>query len=187
MADPLTLSAVGAAVITEGIKFLYGQAAEAVKRFRESRKASGTAKPVPADVSPPPHVFAGELAPLEFHFEKVQPLEQHLITLRKALSDHAAGLEVVTAEDHALIEAVDSLRQAMEAVYQQRLTFLGEQRAPSGPVVEGTIDVDAVAGTATAVEATLIASGRVIGEVRAKRVESGGAVHGVKVGTVGKS
>jgi hypothetical protein len=187
VADPITLSCVGAAVMTEGIKFLYGQAAEAVKRWRESGTARDPAKPVPTDVTPPSHVFSGELDPLEFHVEKVGPLAQHLLTLRKALADHAEGLEVVHCEDRALLEAVDSLRQAMEAVYQQRLTFLGEQRAPSGPVVEGTIDIDSVAGTATAVEATLIASGRVGGVVRATRLESGGSIHAVKVGIIGKN
>ena len=40
MADPFTLGAVGAVVLTEGIKFLYGQAGEALKRWRE-RKAAG--------------------------------------------------------------------------------------------------------------------------------------------------
>ena len=40
VADPFTLAAVGAVAITEGIKFLYGQAGEVLKRWRE-RKAAG--------------------------------------------------------------------------------------------------------------------------------------------------
>lgn len=37
MPEPLTLAAVGGAVLAEGIRFLYGQATEAVKRWRERR------------------------------------------------------------------------------------------------------------------------------------------------------
>lgn len=37
MVDPLTISAIGAVAITEGIKFLYGQAGEILKRWRERK------------------------------------------------------------------------------------------------------------------------------------------------------
>ena len=39
MTDPLTLSALTASALTEGIKFLYGQAAELLKRKRERSTA----------------------------------------------------------------------------------------------------------------------------------------------------
>jgi len=40
MIDPLTISAIGAVAITEGIKFLYGQAGELLKRWRERKDAA---------------------------------------------------------------------------------------------------------------------------------------------------
>ena len=82
---------------------------------------------------------------------------------------------------------MDALRQAMEAVYQQRLTFRGEQRLPSGPVVQGTIEVKSVAGLAAAVEARLITSGKVAGTIKTEKVETGGSAFGVKADKIGGS
>jgi hypothetical protein len=81
------------------------------------------------------------------------------------------------------MEEIDALRQVMEAVYQQHLTFREEQRAASGPVVEGTIDVESIAGEAVGVEAKIILSGRIDGRISAKQVE--GTLYGVKVDQVG--
>ena len=39
MVDPLTLSTIGAVALTEGIKFLYEQAGEVLKRWRERKDA----------------------------------------------------------------------------------------------------------------------------------------------------
>ena len=175
MPEPLTLEAVGGAVITEGIKFLYGQAAEAVKRWRE-RRAAQKAETVPA-AAPPFSAFEGPAESFEFHLEKVERLEKQLIQLRGALANYADGLETIDPGDHEVLEAVDALRQAMEAVYQRRLTFKGEQRASAGPVVEGSIDAGVIAGTASAVAARLIASGRIRGAIKADRVE--GNAYGV--------
>ena len=38
MSDPFTLSSLGAVAITEGIKFLYAQAGQVLKRWREKRE-----------------------------------------------------------------------------------------------------------------------------------------------------
>jgi len=185
MPEPLTLAVVGATVVTEGIKFLYGQAAEAIKRWRESRNTASASKTAPAQATPPA-IFAGELAPLEFHLANVGALEKDLLSLRAALTDYVDGLEVLAPDDHVVLEAVDALRQSMEAIYQQRLTFIGEQRAPSGPVVEGTIDVKTIAGTVAGVKARLIESGKVVGSVVSDKVESGAVAVGVKVDTIGR-
>ncbi|MDM0030059.1 hypothetical protein [Variovorax saccharolyticus] len=184
MPEPITLTVVGTAVVLEGVKFLYGQAAEAIKRWRESRNAAPTVKPAPAEAVPS-KVFAGQLAPLEFHLEQVEVLEKHLLTLRAVLAEYVDGLAPLASDDHAAFEAIDALRQSMEAVYQQRLTFVGEQRAPSGPVVEGTIDAKTIAGNAVAVEARLVTSGRVVGRVVADRLEQGSSATAVKVDIVG--
>lgn len=182
MADPLTLAVVAGAVVTEGIKFLYGQAAEAIKRWRDK---GPTAKTASADATPPQDVFVGSLAPLQFHFEQVAQLEPRMLSLRRALSDYADGLTEVSNRDEMLMQTVDAFRQTMEAVYQQRLTFKGEQRPPSGPVVNGSIDVKVVEGVAAGVEARLIAAGRIAGHATAERVERGGLLAGVRADTIG--
>jgi hypothetical protein len=185
MPEPVTLAVVATSVVTEGIKFLYGQAAEAVKRWRESPKDAGASQTAPAKVTPPPQIFDGPLEPLNFHLGQVERLEKELLILRSALTDQANGLASVNTNDRALLETIDAFRQAMEAVYQQRLTFVGEQRPRSGPVVEGTIDVPLIAGTAAAIRARLIASGKVVGRVKADRIESGASAYGVDVDTIG--
>jgi len=190
MLDPLTLSAIGAVAITEGIKFLYGQTGELLKRWRERRDAAKDTsiqlnKTEPADVELP-LVFEGQLSAPQIHFDAVERVEEQLRELRKDLSDYADGIELVDVKDANLLQRVDALRQLLEAVYQQRITFKGEQRPPSGPVVEGSIDVEEVAGYTAAVRARQIVGGTVRAEAKARRVEPGGQVIGVDADIIGE-
>lgn len=186
MSEPLTLAFISGVVLTEGVKFLYNQAAEALKLWRERRKSSLVAeeKTIPVTTTPPA-IFEGKLDSLEIHLDKMELLNDHLLKLRGSLANYADELEPIDSNNQQLLEAVDALRQVMEAVYQQRLTFKGEQRSASGPVVIGTIDVERVAGTAAAVEAKLISSGRVVGTSKARDVEEAGTIHGVKADKIG--
>ncbi|MDM0030117.1 hypothetical protein QTI27_36800 [Variovorax sp. J31P216] len=138
MAEPLTIAVVSTAVVTEGIKFLYGQAAEVIKRWRERRDAV----PTVAAEAPPPAVFGDTLQPLQIHLDRVSTLEPQLLSLCRALADVADGPQTLSRDDPLMLQAADALRQAMEAVYQQRLSFVGESRAASAPVVEGVISVN---------------------------------------------
>src|SRR5262245_38772260 len=101
MVEPLTLAVVSSAVVTEGIKFLYGQAAEAIKRWRERRDAA----PTVAASAPPPPVFGNTLQPLEIHLERVATLEPQLLSLRRALADVADGLQTLSSDDPLILEA----------------------------------------------------------------------------------
>ena len=136
--EPFTLGAIGAVVLTEGIKFLYNQAGEVLKRRREHREAAAagttTEETVPINATAPP-IFEGTLAPTAVDFDVVERLGQDLKDLRDGLADYAQEIEPVDPKNENLLKTVDALRQIMEAVYQQRLTFKGEQRAPSGPLV----------------------------------------------------
>jgi hypothetical protein len=105
--------------------------------------------------------------------------------LRKELSDYVTGVELIDPADTALLQQIDALRQALEAIFQQRLTFKGEQRPASGPLVGSRIDVEAVAGYVAAVRAKTIQSGQVRAEVKAKTVQAGGQVVGVDVSSIG--
>lgn len=189
MLDPLTLSAIGALAITEGIKFLYGQAGEILKRWREHKDAAKDAstqlnKTEPLDVKLPP-IFEGQLSAPHIHFGAVEWVEEQLRELRKDLSDYADGIELVDVTNENVLQRVDALRQLLEAVYQQHITFKGEQRPPSGPVVEGRIDVEEVAGYVAAVRARQIVSGTVSAEAKARRVEPGAQFIGVDIDSIG--
>jgi len=199
MTDPLTLAALGAVALTEGIKFLYNQASELLKRRRERKKAADeaaaaqaqhaepAAPPAPVEVAAPP-VVEGELAPVTVDDDALDRLAEQISGLRHDLGRYVDDTDPapVDPSDERLVATVDALRQAIEAVWGQRITFRGERREPSGPVVRGVIDVDSVAGNAAAVRAgRIVGDATVEGTVRAGRVERGGAVTGVEADTIG--
>ena len=185
MADPLTLTAVGAVVLTEGIKFLYQQAGEVLKRWRERKDAGKSATTEPAEVELPSTAFDGQLERPQVNLEAVERLEQDLRDLRAAVADYAQGIDNVDPRNEQLLQTTDALRHAMEAVYGQRITFLGEPRAASGPSAVGEANVDEVLGYVAGLRASKIVGGSVTGRVTAKRVEAGGQAIGLDVGTIG--
>jgi hypothetical protein len=190
MPDPLTLATVGSSLLTEGIKFLYKQAGEALKHWREGRNEASKrtvdqVERVSSSSIQPPPIFEGQLAPLEINIEMVQRLEGPMRQLRHDLADYVDGTETVDAANLRLVETIDALRRVMEIVYGQRITLKGEQRSPSGPIVASQIEVDEVAGYAAAVRAEHITSGRVNAHAKARRVEPGGEFSGVDAKTIG--
>ena len=71
MVDPLTLSAIGVVAITDGIKFLYGQAGEILKRWRERKDTAKDASTQQNKTEPInlklPSVFEGQLIAPQIH------------------------------------------------------------------------------------------------------------------------
>jgi hypothetical protein len=190
MPDPITLSVLGTVALTEGVKFLYSQASEVLKHWMERKDAAKevAVQPAPTEsvkIKLPP-IFQGQLIEPQIHFDMVERVSKQLLELRGDLSNYAEGFIVVNTTDENLLQRIDVLRQLLEAVYQQRLTFKGEQRPPSGPMVTGQIDVEEVAGYAAGVRAREIKSGEVKGHLKAERVESGGQAFGVEVDKVGE-
>jgi hypothetical protein len=183
MVEPITLAAVGTVALTEGVKFLYSQTGEVLKRWRERRDAakSGNAPPnstEPVDIKLP-DAFEGQLSDPKIHFDVVDRLEEKLRETWRSLAEYGQGIEKVDNSDEELLAETDALRQLLEAVLQERITFRGEQRPPSGTVVRGSIDVDEVAGYAAAVRAGRITGGNTEGRGSAKRVERGAEFIGV--------
>jgi hypothetical protein len=165
--------------LTEGIKFLYGQAGEVLKRWRDRKAASAqTGEPVVIDSS----LLEGELAPASVNYETVERLEGELTALAGQLGNYANGLQKVDPQDADLLEAMDALRRAVEVIYGQRITFRGEARPPSGPLVIGRADVDRVIGDVAGVRARVV-RGEVEGELTAREVT--GRASGVDADTIG--
>jgi hypothetical protein len=185
MVEPISLAAVGGLALTEGIKFLYAQAGEVLKRWRERRDDSPAAPMQEARLRPPEGLLAGTPEAAEPRDELADRLEEELRETRRLLADYADGIETAREVDPAVLERVDALRGLLEVVYGQRITFKGEQRAPSGPLVTAELDVDEVAGRAAGVRAKVIAGGEVDVTVQARRVESGGEVTGVEADRIG--
>jgi hypothetical protein len=185
MPDPVTLSiaGVGAIAIKEGIKFLYGQAADILKRWR-SRQGGGASHGEERDGTPVhvvlPSVFDGQLCEPWIHFDVVRGREQELRNLYKELAEYATDVEPVEKVDTELLRKVGALRDIVEEIYQQRITFRGEQRPKTGTLLLGRVVARSIAGEATGLEVEGSLDGEARGEVQADQLESGAKVIGTK-------
>ena len=185
MSDPMTISllGVGAVAINEGVKFLYGQAGELLKKWREHQNtASSTpsqqALPIPSVVLP--EVFAGQLTAPVVHFDTVQKVEPRLRELYRDLSEFGNGISPIEVGDLEALEKIDMLRRLIEQIYQQRITFRGEERPPSGTLLLGTIKSETIKGSATGVDIQGPFEGRAEGRVSSGEIGAGATVIGVK-------
>ncbi len=187
--EPISLAVLGAAALTEGIKFLYGQAGEILKRRRERREA------IDANEEPPPSTLEAKssdlldnpIALLTIDDEEVDRVTESMNELRKELFDFVDGVKSVDPSDEILLRRADALRRALESAVGQRITFVGENREPSGqPVVRGSVDVRELHSAATGVEAGDVMGGTIEGEVRVDSVGKDAPVTGARVGNVGQ-
>ena len=125
--EPLSWAALGALATTEGVKFLYGQATEVLKRWRE--RSAGRETEAAASIAIPADApLQGALEPPQVDFDAVARLHDEIKALRAALADYADGLVDPTSTDYEFAAAANGLREALEVVYGQRITFRGEAR-----------------------------------------------------------
>jgi hypothetical protein len=178
MTDPFTVTAVGATVLSEGIKFLYGQAGELLKRWRERR--DGQTPTVAADLRVPPGILAGTVSAVTPNDQILDRVHAELSDLRKDLLDYAEG-EPVDPADSAAAANFDALRRIVEVIYGQRITLTGEDREPSGPLVEAEVNVDSVRGDVAALRARAVKAGTVRAKATGKNVEPGGRLSAVEL------
>lgn len=186
--DPLSLTALTATALTGGITFLYGQATEILRRRHERKQARARGEqpaiePIPVGDS---GALEGTLAPLRVDPEAEDQLADVVAKLRRELSDYGEGLAEVDPSDRRVLSQVAALREALESIVGQRITFRDEQREPSGtPVVHGSADVGAIRAALTVVETEDVLGGRVEGTLRADVIEGDADVKVVKTRNVG--
>jgi len=185
----ITLAAVGMAAITEGIKFLYGQASELLKWRHEKHKTAEGAESVPGEqpkLMSRPDVFDPDPARASLDEAALERLAQPMDELCDKLSGVVTGRTGVDTSDPALMTRVDALRKALELILGQRLTFRGEARPEVlGPVVRGSVNIDQVLGYVAGVAAGTITSGTVEGKAEAKKVDERGSAIGVQIDRIG--
>ena len=182
MVEPFSLGALGALAATEGIKFIYEQAREVLKRWRarkDGRDAESLA-PIPVEGA---DVLNGTLASPTVNFEELERLHDDIKRLAAGLASYADEIDEPDPGDEDLAANADALRKALEVIYGQRISFKGEQREPSGPVVIGRAEVDNVTGYLAAVRARVIRSGRV--EATLKATDVHGVAVAVEADTIG--
>jgi hypothetical protein len=185
MTDPVTLAAVGAVALTEGVKFLYAQAGAALERWRARRSAAEPVAAEPVEIELPAGAFEGQLRQPRLNLTAVGRLERELGELRAALAEYAQGIGEVNPGDELLLETVDGLRRAMETIYGQPITFKGEARPPSGVGVVAEAKVGEVAGYLAGLRARRIEGGTVRARLEADRVAADGEAVAVDVDTIG--
>jgi hypothetical protein len=175
--DPLTLSAVGAVALTEGVKFLYAQAGELLSAWRQRRR-DASAPPPNVLETPETVTLQGARPP---HEPPSRELEDTLQDLYELVQPIARGDLDPTAPDSRRVIA--NLRDLLEVALHAPITFAGEaQRTLDVSDVEVT--VKRVAGSVTGLRAKLndLTAASIHGvNVRAEDVEEGGTVTGVEL------
>ncbi|MFC6022641.1 hypothetical protein ACFP2T_41595 [Plantactinospora solaniradicis] len=186
VADPITLAAVSALVLSEGVRFLYDQAGEALRRRRE-RRSTGT----PEDsqerlmLEVPRNAFDVPEGPLALNQDAVDALESELRGLRRDLAEYAQGVDEIDSGNRQILALVDALRKALEVVYGQPLVFKGEAQAANMVTVTGVARVKDVQGYVAGVRAGQVATGSVSGHLSADTVRPDGQAIGVDVESIG--
>ncbi|MFD3504742.1 hypothetical protein [Streptomyces sp. NPDC058678] len=188
MVEPLSIAVLTGVALTEGIKFLYGQSDAILKRRAETRQAAARGEETPAELIPvqTPDVIEGRLQPIRIDPDAAEELADVLKDLRRRLEDYAQGYETPSDGNLDVLRATQELRNAIEDVIGQRITFRGENRASSGtPVVTGRLIAQEIEGRAAAVYVEDARSGRVDGELKADKVSDGGEASAVRITKLG--
>lgn len=177
MADPFSLGALGAVALTEGIKFLYDQAKELLKSWRERREDAEASVEVPARRS---EVLDASLAPARVPFAVLEEHAAALTALRRGLIEYAEEGRPVDPADQSLLETTEALRSLLELAYGQRITFRGEQREHTGTRVDSQVEAGVVRGRLAGVRAHgVVGDLDVVAKTRVDEVDSDGDVVGV--------
>jgi hypothetical protein len=184
MVEPITLGALSGVALTEGIKFLYAQAGEVLKGWRARGGGDVSVSSIEAVDA---EIVEGDLQLATPDWDAVERLGGDLRVLRSQLADYIDGIEPVGPDDLALLETGEALRKMLEVIMRQRITFTGETRRASAPVIVGQADLDEVAGYAAAVRARLVERGEIHGRLQARRVEQGAKAIAVDIDQVGGS
>lgn len=185
MADPLSLALVGGTVLTEGIKFLYGQLSKILERRAARKEAeekaasddSASARTEPAQVQLPA-AFEGQLTSPQVDFEAVEQQLPTIRALRSQLVNYSDGVLRIDPQNQEVITAIDNLRQVLESIYGQTITFKGENRPPSGVKVTTEARADVVAGKFTGTRIQGGDKGEYNTKIEVGRVEEDGEVIG---------
>src|SRR5262250_2637475 len=137
MSEPVTLTMLGAAALTQGITFLYGQATELLKRRRDRKDADtkGASAAAPLTTVDTP-ILAGKLRQAEVDEQIIEARSQELLELTEGLSSYVTGTRKVDTSNATLIAQVEALRGLLELAYRQRITFDGEMREPTGSAID---------------------------------------------------
>lgn len=171
----LTLAGVGATVITEGIKFLYSQAGELLKRWREH--AGGNKESKPKALTPPAGITVDRADPM------TAPLDATMLESLTTLQSMLGTIRSSDLDNEEVRATVANIRDLLEVALKTRITFAGEAPRPELSGKDVKVTVQRVTGRVAGLRASLqklagkVSVGDVI--VQAGDVEQGGEVVGL--------
>lgn len=183
----ITLAGVGGAVVSEGIKFLYGQAAEILKRWRERADCDSETSADSHSEIRLPTVFAEKYLKGIPDYVVVARHADVLREVCKELSEYATDIaEVADGNDHPR-KLLNVLRSILEEVYGQTITFKHEDRALHCPpvTVGGYVIARRIGGRVVATSVTEAVAGEIHGKVEADNIAKGADVTAVNIHSVG--
>jgi hypothetical protein len=163
MVDTL-LTGVASSALVEGVRFLYQQAGELLRGWRERRRDRDA--PAPSVIQPPAGVRVEHAAPL------ADPPDLELVDTLQELRDlvEPINYRVVDPEGAAARTAIANLRDLLEVVLRSPISFAGEQRR-SVEVSDIDVVVDRVRGQVRGVRMNL------------ERLQGPASIWGVRVET----
>jgi hypothetical protein len=173
--DPLSFPALATAAFGQAFGFLFGRLAHLLDR-RERAKGDPDDDAVEA-----PDALEGHLNPLVPDNALVEQYIEELERLSGALGVYHRNPDRLDPQDGALRTRLGRLRELLEIIYGQHITFHGEAREPSGVAVEQRVDT--VSGAVTGVRGRQVSRARVAQDVR--HVDDGGWVIGVQADEIG--
>jgi hypothetical protein len=171
MSDPLSMANLSATALTEGIKFLYEQAGELLKRRRD--RAGAGATETPSIVAQPATLPTADP-------ELVRQYRHDLRRLRSDLEDYVSGRSPVAASDNHLVDRTEALRRVVENIYGVPVFFAGE--SDQAPKIRSSIDAGPVEGTIIGVQAEQ-AEGTIKSDITVDTVHKDAEVYGVVIGS----
>lgn len=188
--EPISLGLIGGVALTEGVKFLYAQVGDLLKRWRDSRRekqAENGIETLAIDTILPP-VLGGQEISTEVSLNYIDANSSELAQLRSRLSNYADDTLEVDPHDPELLTHIDDLRILLEDAFTRRLTFVGElNRPPSGiPIIRGEAKVrDATDVDIAGIEADVIDSNVAIEGTADVQTARGGKITGTRIGRIG--
>ncbi len=126
MSETLSLASLSTVTITEGIKFLYEQAGDLLKRRRERR---GYVDEGHQSVQTPTAVAEPSALPSP-DMELIDVFHGEIRVLWDLLHGYAEGIEAVDVSDVGVLRQVDALRCIIETIYGTPIILVGEKREP---------------------------------------------------------
>ncbi|MER6389746.1 hypothetical protein ABT236_14860 [Streptomyces sp. NPDC001523] len=173
MLDGADFSMIASSALPAAFAFL-GQRLDAVL----SRRRSGGTVEAEADPEVPAELVGELELPLRADSERLEARLEVLEAYALGMAQYQRDSSQLTVENAVLMRTLGQVRVALEDVYGQRFTFAGEAREQTGPV--SAQHYDTVAGEVTGIEAEEAIRGSVTSTIRARSVEAGGKVIGMK-------